>query len=286
MFRLRSDELDVLISPHGAELHSVKNKNGTEFMWQAKEAWQRHAPVLFPVVGRLLENTFFFNEQAYQLPQHGFARDMFFSCIRSSDKTCVFRLQETRETLAKYPFSFVLEIEYRLDGNALHTIYRVQNSGNENLYFSIGAHPGFNCPLLSGESFEDYYLLFENSELKRTVLEDGLLSEKSEVIRLRDKKLPLSVSLFDNDALVFENNQINKIELRSSGSSAGIVMECNNWPYFGIWTKKGCREFVCLEPWYGVADEVNSDQQLKQKKGIIELGQGKEFTTSFSLTFG
>jgi galactose mutarotase-like enzyme len=284
---LRNSELHVTVNFKGAELSSVKNNEGIEYVWQAKkDVWARHAPILFPIVGKLKNDEFIFEDESYSLPQHGFARDMDFELIRGDENSCCFRLSSNEETLQKYPFEFDLDVSYSLQGSTLVTSYRIKNNSVGAMFFSVGAHPGFNCPLTPGEKFEDYYLEFENSPLQRMLLKDGLISDRKSELQLPDKKLFLASELFDQDALVFENSQISRISLRSSVSSHSVIMECKSWPYFGVWTKKGNRNFVCLEPWYGIADHASHDQKLNRKKGIITLPSAEEFKCSFSVTFG
>jgi len=281
---LVSEQLDVLINLLGAELCSVKNKKGLEYLWQAKQdVWPRHAPVLFPIVGKLRDNRFFFKEKPYELGQHGFARDLNFELITKDERSCTFQLQQNAKN--NYPFAFLLQITYTLEESALVTKCRVVNPSEEPIYFSVGAHPGFKCPLLETENFEDYFLEFESSSYQLTELNSGLRKESKWPLDLKNNKLFLSKTLFDKDALVFENNQVNKISLCSGSSDHKIIMECAGWPYFGIWSKKGCEEFVCLEPWYGIADKETSTQNFVKKDGIITLEAQKEFSCSFSITF-
>jgi galactose mutarotase-like enzyme len=283
---LRNSELNVAVNFKGAEVCSVKNDKGVEYIWQAKkDVWARHAPILFPIVGKLKDDEFIFEDEPYSLPQHGFARDMDFDLISGEESSCCFRLSSNNETFRKYPFEFDLDVSHSLQRSTLITSYRVKNNSVGAMFFSIGAHPGFNCPLTPGEKFEDYYLEFENSSLQRTLLKEGLISDQKSDLQLKDKKLFLTPELFDQDALVFENSQINRVSLRSSVTSHSISMECKGWPFFGVWTKKGNRNFICLEPWHGIADHVSHDQKLNRKKGIITLPSAGEFKCSFSTSF-
>lgn len=283
---LTSSELKVIINHKGAELCSVTNKNNIEFIWQAdKDVWPRHAPVLFPIVGKLKGDQAFYEGKTCSLSQHGFARDLDFVLISSSESACTFRLKASSETINKYPFEFIFEISYQLNNSELTTTYKVKNPDSSPLLFSVGAHPGFNCPLSSDETFEDYFLEFETNTLNQTLLQDGLLSETTTSLNLNNNQLPISVALFDKDALVFENNQINRISLRSKKSKHSVTMNCEGWPYFGIWSKKENNRFVCLEPWQGVADSINSMHQFSDKKGILTLDPGEEYICSFSCTF-
>jgi galactose mutarotase-like enzyme len=284
--QLISNQLTVSINALGAELCSVKDTKGVEFIWQANKAvWARHAPVLFPIVGKLKDDAYSFENQFYQLSQHGFARDLNFDLIASSNSTCTFRLQANEKTKQHFPFEFVLDIKYSLDANALKFEYLIFNPDSKNLYFSIGAHPAFNIPLEKSEVFEDYSLQFSANTFERTTLQNGLISSTTSTLYLLNKQLHLSTSIFNEDALVFENNQIDEISLFSTKSAHKITINCKNWPFFGIWSKKGCKEFLCLEPWYGIADSVDSNQILTEKKGIICLESQKTFTCAYSIAF-
>jgi galactose mutarotase-like enzyme len=284
--RLQSESLSVSISSSGAEVTSAKNTKGLEYIWQAdKTIWPRHAPVLFPIVGKLKDNRFIFNEASFELGQHGFARDKEFALVKEDPESCTFQLTSDEQSKKIYPFDFIFQINYRLHKNTLWVDYTVLNPGVSTLYFSVGAHPGFNCPLLPGETFNDYYLEFENDTYEQTLLSDGLRSDHKKKLTFENKRLFLDEHLFDFDALVFENSQVDKISLRSLKSPHRIDMESKAWPYFGIWSKKGCSNFVCLEPWYGIADSERTNQRLKDKDGILELEPAKEFNCGFSVTF-
>jgi len=189
-----------------------------------------------------------------------------------------FELTANEESLIIYAFHFSLRIRYELENSGLKIKYRVFNPNGRTLPFSIGTHPGFNCKRISGESLEDFYLEFENKkELIAEKLGDGLLSGETYSIKLNENKLPLSTALFNNDALVFKNKQIEKVRLCSLKSKTKITLNCKDWPYFGIWTKKGSDAFVCLEPWCGITDVVNYKGDFSEKEGIIKLEAYKSF---------
>lgn len=282
---LKSELLTVIINHHGAEISSIKNNDGLEFIWQAdKDVWPRHAPVLFPIVGKLKDNKYTYNSSSYEMGQHGFARDLHFNITENHEDSCVFELCSGPETKIKYPFDFNFRITYKLAGNTIMTSYAIMNTGSQPMMAAVGAHPGFVCPLEASEKYEDYFLEFEKETLHQTPLHNGLRLTAKKKLDLPGKKLKLSAQLFENDALVFENNQVNNITLRSNKSSHQIKMECNNWPYFGIWSKKGNTRFICLEPWYGITDSEMATGELSEKEGMLTIEAGKEFACSFSVT--
>ena len=175
-------------------------------------------------------------------------------------------------------------IGYELKENQLIISYKVFNPDVKELLFSIGAHPGFNCKTVKDESLSDFELHFPNTnELIAEKLNNGLLSGETYKIELQNNKLALNKELFENDALVFKNSQIQEVRLHSKKSKANIKFNCKNWPYFGIWTKKGCDDFVCLEPWQGITDNENANGKLENKDGVISLKPYEIFEISYQI---
>jgi galactose mutarotase-like enzyme len=286
MIQLQNNKLIAHFNSKGAELCSLQNREGLEYIWQADPmVWPRHAPVLFPIVGRLKNDQYTYEDQPYALSQHGFARDREFTVGEKSETDVLFELTSDEASLNSYPFHFKLHIRYTLLENTLTTRYTVQNTGDKDLLFSIGAHPGFRCPLLPDENMEDYALEFTRDTLRRTMLSNGLLGSETHELALDARQLPLSHSLFDSDALVFANTQVESVSLRSKNHAHAVTLTCKDWPWFGIWSKKGPHPFVCLEPWMGITDSENSSGQLKEKSGILALAAAEAFSCSFGLTF-
>ncbi len=288
VLQIQNNLLSIKVNSFGAELCSVLSlETDIEYIWQAdKTIWARHAPNLFPIVGKLKDGEFFYKSNSYKLPQHGFARDNEFICIEQSDDYLLFELTASEQTLQQYPFHFNLQIEYKLIENKLETSYSVFNPDNCDLYFSVGAHPAFNCPLQKSESFTDYELIFPNkNSLTITTLNDGLITSQTKQVELNNNKLNVSKQLFDNDALVFMNTQIDEVQLVSNKTKHGVSLESKNWPYFGIWTKKDTKKFVCLEPWYGIADSDIANGNITEKTGIIKLATEQHYQCFFDLLF-
>lgn len=288
VYQLENEFLLASFKEAGAEICRLRNKkNGIEYLWNADPAvWTRHAPILFPIVGRLTENRYHFNEQEYSLPQHGFARDMEWKFEEKKDNSLTFSLQENEETLAIYPFSFQLKTVYSLQEDRLSITYQVQNNNREEMPFSIGAHPGFNCPLRKDEEFSDYYLEFEKPEkLERQLLNNGFRAGGKVPLPLQhEKELPLSQHLFDQDALVFEGVKSDWIAIKSRNHAHGLEVHIKGFPYLGIWAKPGGSEFLCIEPWYGVADLQGTQRKdIRQKDGIIVLPAEKAFSCTYSI---
>lgn len=281
VYNIQNSYLCIEVSASGAELISLKNSKGKELLWQAdKSVWPRHAPVLFPIVGRLKNNKYLYNNTSYELSQHGFARDKEFNLISKTETSLCFELKSDESTIQCYPFEFALQITFSLKNNIINTKYKLTNSSNHQMYFGIGAHPGFSTQIAQGETLSDYKILFSNKhELTAEKLADGLLSGESYKINLPNGELPLSAEVFNNDALVFKNTQIESLVLYSEKSGNKIKMNCSGWPFFGIWSKKDCNQFICLEPWYGITDASDASGKFSEKLGIncLEAMQSRQF---------
>ncbi|WP_400193576.1 aldose 1-epimerase family protein [Hymenobacter sp. B81] len=287
---LENDRCRVTVNQHGAELSSLvrTDLNGLEYLWQADaRVWGRHAPVLFPIVGRLPNDRYQHAGQTYQLPQHGFARDRAFALQQQTADSLTLRLRDDAASRGHYPFAFELDIEYRLAGTGLHVGWRVHNPAPDaELLFSIGAHPGFRCPLLPDERFEDYVFRFDHPvQLERYLLAGGLLTGATEPVPTAEqgRELPLSYELFSQDALVFKHYDFSHLTLASRRSGRGVRVEFDGFPYLGLWTKGPGAPFVCIEPWQGIAGSVSGPAELRDKEGILTLAPGATFTSSYHI---
>lgn len=284
MIAIENDFLQVKIKSLGAELCSiVSKKNNLEYVWQAGKEWPKHAPVLFPIVGQLKDNLYFYKNKEYKLERHGFARNSEFIIENAESNAATFALHCNAESLKIYPFQFLFKIKYSLSENKLIVEYKVENTGNSEMYFSIGAHPAFKIPLLEDELYENYFLEFNKTEnANRHKLTDGLIGNETESVLSNSKKLPLSKKLFYNDALVFKTLLSTTISIKNNKSSHGLHFHFVGFPFFGIWAAKDA-DFICLEPWHGIADGNDHNQQLESKEGIICLNTGKTFSCTYSI---
>ena len=285
---LTSATARVEIAAHGAELTSFQLA-GLEYIWPADPAyWGRHAPVLFPVVGRLPDDAFLHNGRSYHLGQHGFARDREFAVLRESAQEAVFELRDDEASRAVFPFAFELTITYTLRENTLLVRWDVRNPNPAHpLLFSIGGHPAFRCPLLPGEAFEDYFLAFDHPvTLHRQLLHGGLRTGEMAPVVADQAELPLSYALFVDDALVFAHYDFTALTLRSRRSARFVRVRFDGFPYLGLWTKGPGAGFVCVEPWQGVASLVGSPAELADKEGILSLAPGQTFSAAYSVEVG
>lgn len=284
---LKNQKLEIKIDKLGAQLTSIKDKENIEYLWTANEKyWARHAPILFPIVGKVKDNKYKIDNKEYNLNQHGFARDSEFEILKNEDDILIYRLKYNEESLKKYPYKFELLIEYKLIDNKLQIKYKVNNLDDKKIYFSIGAHPGFNCPLLEGEKFEDYYLEFDKKEnLKRKMVDNklGLYTGEYKEFMEEQKIINLNRELFIDDAIVFKDFDSNKISLKNNKNQKIISMNFEGFKYLGIWTKTDDAPFICIEPWYGCADQIDFVGEFKDKEGIIALDKKQEFECKYDI---
>ena len=284
--KLENEKIKIEVDTAGAELKKfVLNKDDKNYLWHGDpKYWGRRAPVLFPIVGRLKNNKYTYQGQEYQMTQHGFARDKEFELVENRENILRYRLVEDDSTLEIYPFSFILDIIYKIDGNKLSIKYNLKNENEEEMYFSIGAHPAFYWPLNNKEAKEDYYLEFEKEEnADKYLLESGLLNNKTEKVLDNSKILELQPDTFKDDALVFKDLKSEKATLKSRKSSRSVQMEFKNFPYLGIWSQSAAAPFICIEPWQGIADSVDSSGRLTEKEGINKLEAAEEFSCEYSI---
>lgn len=285
-YQIKNDVIKVQINSFGAELNSLQKINeDIEYIWQGdSKYWARHSPILFPIVGRLKEDSYFYKNQKYSMSQHGFARDYEFEMIEKKDDFVEFRLIADEKSLEKYPFLFELNISYKLENSKLIISYRVKNCGDEKIYFSIGAHPAFNWPLQENEKKEDYFLEFENiTNTKRYFLNDKGLVYKNSDLNLVNSKLDLNEELFLDDALVFNDTNIKNVTFKNKENKNFIKVEFEKFPYLGIWSKPSGAPFLCIEPWFGVADWENCTSKIEEKRGILALEKEEIFSCFYSI---
>lgn len=275
-FQIKNQFLEASFDSLGAELISLISK-GREYIWEGNsEFWNKQSPILFPTIGSLKNDTYFFEGEEYHLPRHGFAREKEFDVIEQKDDKIIFSLKSDEETLKVYPFIFELQIQYRLVENQLEVQYKVKNNSEDEMFFSIGGHPGFAL----SENFENYSLVFEtNDELKYSLLENHLLADETQILETVNNNLALNYSLFEKDALVFKNHQIQSVTIQENGKDF-VKVSFKNFSDLGIWTKINA-PFICIEPWFGHADLIKTNQKLQEKEGILSLKPNVEFKSVY-----
>ena len=276
---LKNNTLTAQIQHLGAELISLKSSQGKEYIWEGNpEFWGKHSPVLFPIVGTLKNNTFHHNEKNYHLSRHGFAREMEFQLIDSTENCATFSIQSSEETLKVYPFAFELHLIYTFEEMTLSIAYQVINMGSSKMPFSIGAHPAFALP----NKFENYAVTFEKEEsLEYYLLENDLISNKTKKLDFQNKQIPLTYELFKNDALIFKSIQSKSLTILENENPI-LRVHFEDFPSLGIWTKMNA-PFICIEPWFGYSDTKENSGNLFEKEGIQVLESNATFHSKFSI---
>ncbi|EKY5045156.1 aldose 1-epimerase family protein [Listeria monocytogenes] len=290
MIKLENEVLLVEMKTAGAELTRIFHKDtGLEYLWNAdSKFWGRHSPVLFPTVGRLVEDTYLVDGKPYHLGQHGFARDRDFQVVEQTEKSVRFELDADEDSLAVYPYKFKLSIIYTIEKNTVAVSYEVENTDNKRIYFSIGAHPAFNLPLTDGTTFEDYYLDFGTEENLETLCLEGPYrsGEIKKVVDEAARYLPLNYDLFKNDALIFEALKQKEMTIKSDKTPRFVKVSFPEFPFVGVWTAKAGTPFLCIEPWYGIADGAGESVELRDKAGIEHLEPEAVFASEYEITVG
>ena len=278
---ISNSKLTVTINTFGAELKSII-QDGTEYLWNGDpDVWSGQAPILFPLCGGLKDDKYIFKGKEYTLPKHGFARNSEFIAERTTSDSATFLLTSDESTLKDFPFEFELRITYTLKGNVIDVKNEVTNKGSEDMYFSIGAHEGYACP----EGIEEYSIIFEQPEnLNASVLDGNLLEYDTVNIAENVTELPLKQEYFEIDALVFLDLKSRKASLKNNQTGKTIDVAFDGFDYLLLWTKPGAN-YICIEPWCGIPDFVDSDYDITKKTGIIKLEAGKTCVKEHSITF-
>ncbi len=275
---LANGYLSAVVKADGAELCSLCDATGTEMLWQADPIWPRHAPVLFPIVGRLKDDRLLHHGKAHRLTQHGFARDRRFAWLTRSPTHCRLVLHDDGATRAMYPFAFRFEVAYTLDDDALEQSFTIVNTGREILPASVGAHPGFAWPLTPGAEKAAHVLEFsavEAAPVRR--LAGGLLDPAPQPTPVQGHVLALDPALFAADALILD--QLASASVRYTAPSSEVIeVSWDGFPQLGIWSRstgaEACADFLCIEPWHGTASPADFDGEFTTKPDLMHIPPG------------
>ena len=287
---ISSSKLKAVINTFGAELHSLCDHNDTEYIWQANPAiWGRHAPVLFPFICNTASKKYTYNDKEYSLSNHGFARDSEFELLFSKDNCAEYLLKSNDETLKIYPFEFELYVNYQINENELKTKFTVKNTDNKDIYFFIGGHPAFKCPITSSDNFGDYNVEYEYPETITQNLNDGTIM----TILDDSKKIAISHNLFANDVFMKEKPKSSWIALKSKTSDYKITLHFDNGGCIAVWSawfddedKTKQAEFVCLEPWSSVPVYCDNEEDIAKMPHAIKLSANGSYDFSYTITIG
>ncbi|WP_099974749.1 aldose 1-epimerase family protein [Lactobacillus terrae] len=288
LYEIKNDFLTANINSLGAEVYSVKNESGTEFIWQAEQdVWGRHAPILFPIVGRLKDDYYKVDGNDYQMGQHGFARDREFEVTSQTETMLEFTLEYDDESLTSYHYKFSLKVVYQLIKDSLQISYLVDSLESEKIMnFSVGAHPGFNIPFDNQLEYEDYQIKLEPQEtLNRIPLKESNI-DLSKEFSVDNQNEHLTHDLFKNDAIIYRLNNPLVISISSEQSEHSITLDTGNAKFVGLWSQYPSEgNFVCIEPWWGIADKVDTDHNFETKYGINKLNPKERFEAYYSISF-
>ncbi len=276
LISIASPHLSAAIDPLGAELFRLRDADGRELMTDADPAfWRGHAPLLFPIVGRLNGDVLRIDGVDYPMKQHGFARRSRFTLIEHSASKAVFLLEDSVETRAVYPRAFALRASYEIQDATLSITIDIENrEADRSLPASFGFHPAFAWPLPYGQPREDHRIVFEAEEADSIrKLTASLVDPAPRPSPLDGRTLALTNTLFSADALIWD--QIRSQSVRY-GAPAGpqLRVDFPDTPMLGIWTKPGAA-FVCIEPWHGLADPVGFTGDMADKPGMMHLAPGE-----------
>ena len=275
--------LKIQVSNRGAELTSIKF-NEKEMLHDGESFWDRQSPILFPMVGRLRDNKTIINEKTYQIPQHGFAKDMEFELIEKTENKKVYKTKSNEDTLKMYPFKFELYTKYEINQDKLIVEYKVINTDNKEMLFGIGGHPGFKLEMPQ----QEYYFELEHEEDKVEFMEvDGqyISNQPAKNILENNNIINIKEDSFINDAIMMKNLKSKTITLKQKKDGKKILeFDFSEFPILAIWTMPNA-PFICIEPWFNTADKVIETGYFKDKEGIMSLKPNEEFKCKFSIKF-
>lgn len=280
MITIKNEYIIAKFTEMGAELKSLVC-NGEEQIWCADEkVWGKSCPVLFPICGGLKDDKYILNGKEYTLEKHGYARTSMFSVEKAEEDSVTFLLCSNDDTKKVFPFDYELRIIYTLIERTLKVEYKVTNLSKEVMYFSIGSHEGYATP----EGIEDYDIIFPQKETLSSIGTVGkILDDKGSIVLKDSNVLPLYEKDFLNDALVFKKINSRSVKMRNRKTGREIQVDFPDSPYLLLWQVSGAK-YICIEPWSGFPDDINSDYNFAEKEGINKVQPGDIFSAAHKIT--
>lgn len=289
MEQIKNEKLSVSVSALGAELQSIKDASGHEYLWQADPTiWARHSPFLFPIVCGVWEGKYRTEGKEYAIERHGFAKNMEFKLIKHTETKATYALTDSDETKKTYPYEFNLSVTYRLEGNVLHVIWHVENTDDREIYFQIGGHPAFNVPDLGADAPLIGTLNFDNKGVIERIYGNvgGCNMPERFALPVDNGLLEFTEETFKDDALIIDKSQVHQVALLNKELKPVVTLDFKA-PAVGIWSPFGKRApFVCIEPWYGIGDYAHYDGELKDKYLMNNLLPGASFMAEYTIKIG
>lgn len=289
-FVLENEYLKVSFQSFGAEVVSIQDKDGIEYLWQGDKAfWGGHSPTLFPICGSIRNDSAYIGDKSINIPRHGIVRKKTFVCKEIEDDSILFEIENDNEMYNQFPFQFKLMIQYTLLGKSITTKYIVENKSEKEMPFFIGGHPGFNCPLFENEAYNDYFLEFsqtENLSVPKPIVETGLIDMGERKEFLKDKNVvELSHELFEIDAVILDSLKSRSVKLCSKSHSKGIQLDFEDFPYLILWSTSNQGKFIALEPWSGLSTCSDESDNFEEKRNVqyVEKNGKKNFSYSISV---
>ena len=290
MVNLKNEQLSIIVSEKGAELQSIKDANGKEYLWQGDpQYWNRRSPILFPLVCSVNNDTYRVDGKEYHLPRHGFARDTDFTLIYQSDRKVTFALESSEETKKVYPYDFMLSVSYVLDENKIGVIWHVHNTDTCEIHFQIGGHPAFNVPDMKPGEDQQGRIRLDNTEpmdALHSYLDGSHEMDEVPFIEAEDGVMEFSNNTWRNDSIKIHKCQLHRAELLNKACKAEVTVEFRT-PVVAFWSPYGKQApFVCIEPWYGIGDPRGFDGEFKDKPLMNHLQPGASFMSRCTITIG
>ena len=287
IYTIKNDKIEVSVEDLGAQMRSIKDATGKEYLWQGDENyWNGSAPNLFPYIARLTEGKYILKGRTYEMPKHGFLRNSVLKLKEKTQTKMVSSLTDSEETYKMYPYHFEIKVKYELFENELKVSYNVANKDKKVMYFGVGGHPGFQVPVEKELSFEDYFIEFaKGTDMKRVGMsEDCFVTGKDEAFPLEEnRRLYLHHNLFDDDAIILKDAP-SKVVLASEKGSARIEMETSHLEYLGIWHKPASdAPYVCIEPWSSLPSKKDIIEDLEKQDNLVSLKPDGYYTGFFKV---
>ena len=290
MVNLKNEQLSIIVSEKGAELQSIKDANGKEYLWQGDpQYWNRRSPILFPLVCSVNNETYRVDGKEYHLPRHGFARDTDFTLIYQSERKVSFALESSEETKKVYPYDFMLSVSYVLDENKIGVIWHVHNTDTREIHFQIGGHPAFNVPDMKPGEDQQGRIRLDNTDpmdALHSYLDGSHEMDEVPFIEAEDGVMEFSNNTWRNDSIKIHKCQLHRAELLNKACKAEVTVEFRT-PVVAFWSPYGKQApFVCIEPWYGIGDPRGFDGEFKDKPLMNHLQPGASFMSRYTIIIG
>lgn len=281
IYNAETENFSLAVKEMGAELNSFKSKKtGIEYIWCGNtDIWYGQSPILFPIIGRLLDDKYMLDGKEYTMPKHGIVRKKPFELVENNGNSLVFVQKYDDESLEMYPYKFELKVKFEIKENGLKVTHTVTNLDDKEMYYSFGAHPAFNCEIGDRLEFNNDTELYTEKIDHESILIDGIFPVFTD-----ENKLELTESLFDEDALILSDYNSTEIALKSDNHNRVVNFKFDS-PILGIWAKPNA-PYVCIEPWWGINDNYDKKDDLSQKRGIMSLNpsESKDFSWEIEIT--